>query len=71
MAKEQAPDVTAAVVTFGPADPRWPTLWRHIPDPPQVIHLQGDPAWLQRPAIAIVGTRRATNRGLAVAFGLA
>jgi len=71
LAKEQAPGATAAVVTFGQADTRWPTLWRQIPDPPQMIHVQGDPAWLQRPAIAIVGTRRATNRGLAVAFGLA
>lgn len=42
-----------------------------MPDPPEELHVQGDPAWLNRPALAIVGTRRASNRGLAVAEGLA
>lgn len=42
-----------------------------MPDPPEILHIQGDKAWLNRPALAIVGTRRASNRGLAVAEGLA
>lgn len=33
--------------------------------------MQGDPLWLNKPTLAIVGTRRATNRGLALAEGLA
>ncbi len=61
----------ACVVCFGADDHRWPSLWRHIPDPPATAHVQGDPHWLKSPAVAIVGTRRATNRGLAVAAGLA
>ncbi len=62
---------TADVLCLEPDDTRWPALWRQIADPPQVAHVQGDPKWLNRPAVAIVGTRRATNRGLAVAAGLA
>jgi len=40
-------------------------------DPPPAIHILGDAGWLNRPAVAIVGTRKASNRGLAVAEGLA
>lgn len=40
-------------------------------DPPDQIHIQGNPSWLNRPILAIVGTRRTTSRGLAVAKGLA
>jgi DNA processing protein len=59
------------VLRIEPHDQCWPGLWRHIPDPPEILHIQGDKAWLNRPALAIVGTRRASNRGLAVAEGLA
>lgn len=58
-------------VTLSSRSPDWPALWRHIPDPPAVIHVVGDPTWLTCPTLAIVGTRRATNRGLALAGGLA
>jgi DNA processing protein len=58
------------LLCLGPADLHWPALWRHIPDPPHQLYVQGDPVWLNRPALAIVGTRRPTNRGLAVAAGL-
>jgi len=71
MPERSAIRTTIAPLRLGPDDPRWPALWRQIPDPPLVAHVQGDPRWLNRPAIAIVGTRRATNRGLAVAAGLA
>ena len=63
-------DPVAPIFRLRPADEGWPDLWRHIPDPPTEIHVQGDPAWLNRPSIAVVGTRRPTNRGLAVAEGL-
>jgi len=56
---------------FQPDDIRWPELWRQIADPPTAIYVQGDPRWLNRPTLAIVGTRRASNRGLAIAEGLA
>ncbi|MCB1181980.1 DNA-processing protein DprA [bacterium] len=54
-----------------PTDAAWPGLLTRIPDPPPHLHVLGDPAWLDRPAVAIVGTRRATPRGLAVAHGAA
>ncbi len=54
-----------------PADPCWPPLWREIPDPPVTLEGRGRVACLTRPALAIVGTRLATPRGLAVARRLA
>jgi len=54
-----------------PDHPLWPKLWRQINDPPAEIHVQGNPAVLNEPCIAIVGTRRATSRGLAVARAIA
>ncbi len=61
----------AGFLHLKPTDLRWPELWRHIPDPPSSVYVQGDPGWLNKPTLAIVGTRRATNRGLALAEGLA
>lgn len=49
----------------------WPPLWRQITDPPAQVHLEGDPGALAGPAVAVVGTRRATVRGLAMARALA
>lgn len=54
-----------------PDHPHWPKLWDQINDPPAEIHVQGNPAVLNEPSIAIVGTRRATARGLAVARAIA
>ncbi len=54
-----------------PSDPCWPPLWREIPDPPATLEGRGRAACLSRPALAIVGTRLATPRGLAVARRLA
>jgi DNA processing protein len=58
-------------ITLTPKDEHWPELWRHMADPPERIYCAGDPCLLNRPTIAIVGTRRATSRGLAIARGLA
>lgn len=54
-----------------PGDADWPTALENITDPPSLIWVTGDPAILSLPSIGIVGTRRATARGLALARGLA
>jgi DNA processing protein len=51
--------------------PQWPKLWGQINDPPDEIHVRGSLAVLNEPSIAMVGTRRATARGLAVARAIA
>lgn len=39
------------------ADPDYPAMLRTIPDPAPVLYALGDPGLLQRPAVAIVGSR--------------
>ncbi len=51
--------------------PCWPGGWTRMDDPPGAVFVTGDPTALTGPCLAIVGTRRATPRGLAVAHGLA
>lgn len=51
--------------------PDYPPLLKEISDPPPVIYLRGDPALLNLPNIAIVGSRSATSYGLRVAYNLA
>jgi DNA processing protein len=53
-----------------PSDSRWPRMWDQVNDPPLQVHVRGQADILNRPVIAVVGTRRATNRGLAVARAL-
>lgn len=48
-----------------------PLALRSIPDPPLRLYCRGDPAALDRPAVAIVGSRRCTRQGRETAFGLA
>lgn len=50
-----------------PADPAYPALLRAIPDPPLILFAVGDPAILNRPAVAIVGSRNHTGYGERVA----
>jgi DNA processing protein len=45
-------------------DPGYPTVLRSLPDPPLALWLRGDLTMLERPALAIVGSRRATPQGL-------
>ncbi len=52
-------------------DPYWPELWREIHDPPQSLRGCGRPELLTGPSLAVIGTRRATPRGLALARGFA
>jgi DNA processing protein len=54
-----------------PDHPHWPAGWQDLRDPPAAALVTGESAVLARPSVAIVGTRRATARGLAVARSLA
>lgn len=58
-----------AVCTLG--DPDYPAGLLETADPPLLLFADGDPAWLRRPMLAIVGSRHATAQGLdnARAFG--
>ena len=51
--------------------PDYPRCVAEIPDPPGVLFLRGNIALAQRPGIAIVGSRRATERGRDVTDRLA
>lgn len=53
------------IVTF--LDPRYPPLLRTIFDPPLLLFARGDLSLLEEPAIAVVGTRRPSPYGQAVA----
>ena len=46
------------------SDARYPPLLREIHDPPEHLYVRGNPAVLQRPQLAIVGSRRASVGGL-------
>lgn len=50
-----------------PGDPAWPEALRDDPEPPAVLFVRGDPSALARPTAALVGTRRCTPTGRAVA----
>lgn len=44
-------------------DERYPPLLRQIPAPPPILFIKGDPACLNLPQLAIVGSRRPTQYG--------
>jgi DNA processing protein len=52
-------------------DPGYPGYLREIYDPPFVLYCEGDPETLRDAAVAVVGTRRPTPYGRAVAEKLA
>jgi DNA processing protein len=56
------------VFTMGCA--QYPQLLLQIPDPPLVLYARGSTSALERPVVAIVGTRRPSLYGLHVAEGL-
>lgn len=58
-----------AVVTFN--DPRYPARLRMIADPPPVLYLKGNLTEVDDRAIAVVGTRSASDYGKKVARDLA
>ncbi len=45
-------------------DPAYPERLRDIAAAPPWLYVRGDPAWLSRPMLAIVGSRNATPQGL-------
>lgn len=51
-----------AVWTLG--DATYPSLLLQTADPPVLLFADGDPAWLARPMLAIVGSRNASAQGL-------
>ena len=55
----------AVLVTFH--DPLYPEVMRDILDPPLILFARGDLALLNYPGIAVVGTRKPTPYGMAVA----
>lgn len=49
-------------------DPKYPDRLRNIPDPPAILYVQGRwPNFNARPAIAVIGKRKASSYGLTVA----
>ncbi len=62
---------TGGVWTLRRGAAHWPHLWHEVDKPPDLIRGSGDPSVLRQPAVAIVGTRRASARGVAVARRLA
>jgi DNA processing protein len=54
-----------------PAHHAYPPLLRTIVDPPLLMWVWGDAALLAAPAVALVGSRRATTSGSEVAFRIA
>jgi DNA processing protein len=52
-------------------DPEYPALLREIPEPPPVLFALGDLRLLERPAVAIVGSRDHSDYGGEVAHALA
>jgi len=49
----------------------YPWLLREIPDPPLALYVSGDTACLNRPALAIVGSRNPTPQGREIAAAFA
>ena len=45
-------------------DPEYPQALRDLPAPPAWLYVKGDPVWLGRPMLAIVGSRHASPQGL-------
>jgi DNA processing protein len=62
---EKMAQTGAVLITFG--DPRYPQLLREIFDPPIILFARGRVEILESLAVAVVGTRRPTPYGLAVA----
>lgn len=61
---------TLGVSVLAPGEPGWPAALLDDPDPPRLLFVRGDPALLDDVAVAVVGTRRCTASGRAVARDL-
>lgn len=49
----------------------YPPILKHIPYPPPILSIVGDINILQKPAISVVGSRKATNTGMQLANAFA
>jgi DNA processing protein len=67
--RDQSARLGARIVLL--ADPGYPELLRASPDPPELLFVQGDLPMAVEPAVAIVGSRRATAYGSLQAGALA
>jgi len=70
-AVHRATELGARILLHG--EPAYPERLLELDDPPPVVFLRGNPALLNGPAVAVVGSRRATayGRRTAVALGAA
>lgn len=59
------------IALLGRADPGFPELLRHIPDPPLAIFSRGARPRTDLPVVALVGARRCSRLGREVAYQLA
>jgi DNA processing protein len=66
---EAAEAAGARIITF--ADTEYPPLLKHIPAPPPLVYIRGDPGLAARDVIAIVGSRNASAAGRQFAGQLA
>ena len=51
-------------------DPEFPRILKEIYDPPREIYIRGDIEILNKPSLAVVGTRKATDYGIRAAEGI-
>lgn len=63
--------IRAGVRILTPEHPDWPAAFAEDPEPPPLAFVRGDPALLSSVAVAIVGTRRCTAAGAAIARDMA
>src|SRR5687768_2172410 len=56
-----ATEAPRSVLTLG--DPAYPKALLETADPPLLLYLHGDPALLNQPALAVVGSRNPTPQG--------
>jgi DNA processing protein len=74
-AREQACDTSGDRAAIPRSDPRFPAALAQIGNPPRALYVAGGVDRLERlmsePAVAIVGTRKATDYGMESARGLA
>lgn len=68
-ARAQLASLRATTITL--ADERYPRLLREIVDPPLALHYRGDVSLLSLPALAMVGSRRASPYAINAASHLA
>lgn len=50
-----------------PGDALYPKTVLELPDVPRTLYVRGDPAVLSTPALSVIGARKASPYGLAVA----